>query len=77
MSLDLEASHPPVPGGYVRPTWRQAVAELVPVDRRRPWMERWVPWLPTVLVLAVYALLVAAARQHRNGRGGARHQRRP
>ena len=49
----------PVPGagGYVRPTWRQAMAEYLPAHRRGPAADRWIDRLPILLVLVVSAAL--------------------
>src|SRR5690348_9271211 len=50
------------PGGYIRPTWREAVLEYVPQRWRGLAGDRWVDGLPVLVVLAV--LTAMALRLH-------------
>lgn len=43
--------------GYVRPTWREALAEYLPPRWRGPAADRWIDRLPIVPVLAVHTAL--------------------
>ena len=62
MSLATDLLPLPGAGGYVRPTWRQAVAEYLPAHRRGPAADRWIDRLPILAVLVVAAAL--SARLH-------------
>lgn len=44
-------------GGYIRPTWRQAVADYLPENWRGERADRWIGRLPATLILAVYVIL--------------------
>jgi hypothetical protein len=44
-------------GGYIRPTWRQAVADYLPEDWRGERADRWIGRLPVIVVLAIYTAL--------------------
>ena len=57
MSLATDLLPLPGAGGYVRPTWRQAVAEYLPAQRRGPAADRWIDRLPILAVLVVAAAL--------------------
>ena len=49
-------------GGYVRPTWRQAILDSLPSGYRGSGAERWVDRLPMLAVLVVFAALSVPLR---------------
>lgn len=61
MSIGIVRALPVEPslgaGGYVRPTWRQAIAEHLPQPWRSELADRWIGRLPLIVVLLIYAAL--------------------
>jgi hypothetical protein len=44
-------------GGYIRPTWRQAVADYLPESWCGERADRWIGRLPVIVILAIYVVL--------------------